>query len=264
MESIMKKILYPIFIVLIACAALITVSSGGNAGQKTELTVSAAASLKDALTDIEKLYIEDNPGVKLVFNFGGSGSLQRQIEQGAPVDIFISASLKQVSELASKKMIIESSVTTITANDIVLIVPIDSRLSGDFTLLSGSSVKRVALGETKSVPVGQYSLEILDALKIKEAVMAKAVFAKDVREVLTWVETGNADAGIVYKTDALIAKGKVRVIASAPAGTHKPVTYPAAVVSAGKNINMSRSFIAFLQGEKAQNVFLKYGFLPYK
>jgi molybdate transport system substrate-binding protein len=238
--------------------------STGFAADKTELTISAAASMKDALTQIQTMYAKENPGVSLIFNFGASGSLQQQIENGAPVDIFISAAEKQVNDLEKKKLLLDSSKMTLVENAVVLIVPKDSKLKGDFKLLASHSVKKIALGETKSVPVGQYSLEIIESLGIKDAVLPKAVFAKDVREVLTWVETGNVDAGIVYKTDALISKGKVAVIAEAPKGSHKKVTYPAAIIKDSKNAEAAKKFLAYLKGKKAEVVFTTLGFKTVK
>lgn len=251
----MRKIMCRLMCVTALCAAV----SGTAAGAETELTVSAAASLKDVMSEIEKAFIKENPGVKLIFNFGSSGSLQKQIEQGAPVDVFVSASPKQMDELVAAKLIDKTGVRIVAKNDIVLIVPSASSLEGDFKLLASASVKKAAVGETRTVPVGQYSLEVLKFLGIDDAVMKKAVFAKDTREVLAWVETGNVDAGIVYRTDALVSKDKVRVIATAPAGSHKPVIYPAGVVTASGNKAAARKFVLFLTG-KGQQAFRKNGF----
>jgi molybdate transport system substrate-binding protein len=126
--------------------------------------------------------------------------------------------------------------------------------------LKNPAIKKIALGEVKSVPAGQYALEVLNTLKIRDEILSKAVYAKDVREVLTWVETGNVDAGIVYKTDALISKGKVVIAAIAPKGTHKSVVYPAAIVKDCKNQKAAQDFLSYLTDKKAQAVFAKYGF----
>jgi molybdate transport system substrate-binding protein len=234
------------------------------AADKTEITISAAASLRDAFIDIQKFYEHENPGTKLVFNFGAAGSLQQQIENGAPVDVFVSAAAKQVDELDKKGFLLNGSRITFVENSIVLVVPGDSKLKGDFNLLASDSVAKIALGETASVPVGQYSLEIFDSLGIRDRVLPKAVFAKDVREVLTWVETGNVDAGIVYKTDALVSKGKVIILASAPVGSHKPVIYPAAVLKDSKHAEAAKDFLAYLKSKKGNGIFVKYGFIPVK
>jgi molybdate transport system substrate-binding protein len=249
----------------IAALALFSIAGiGVSAADKTELTISAAASMKDAMLDIQKIYEKEKPGVKLTFNFGASGSLQKQIENGAPVDLFISAAEKQMNDLDAKKLLLDGTKSTLVENDVVLIVPKDSKLRGDFKLLTSDMVKKIALGETKSVPVGQYSIEILEKLGIKDAALPKAVYAKDVREVLTWVETGNVDAGIVYKTDALISKGKSVIIASAPKDSHKPVIYPVAVIKDSKSVLAAKDFLAFLKSKKSGAVFTKFGFVTVK
>jgi molybdate transport system substrate-binding protein len=125
--------------------------------------------------------------------------------------------------------------------------------------LTGDNVKKLALGEPKSVPAGQYAQEIFTNLKLMDKVQPKVVYAKDVKEVLTWVETGNADAGIVYKTDALVSN-KVKIVATAPKDSHKSVIYPAAIVKASKNVDAAKDFLNYLSSNKAQKVFEKYGF----
>lgn len=224
------------------------------------LTVSAAASLKDSMNQIKELYKKEHPNVNITYNFGASGTLQNQIEQGAPADIFISAATKQMDTLKKKNLLVNDTVTNLLKNDVVLIVPKNSTNVKNFNDLSGDTVKKVALGEPKSVPVGQYSEEVLTNLKIMDKVKAKAVYGKDVKEVLTWVETGNADAGIVYKTDALVSN-KVKVITAAPESSHKPVIYPAAVIKNSKNTAEAKDFLKFLSGDKAKTVFEKYGFV---
>jgi molybdate transport system substrate-binding protein len=258
MKNIFTRIMPAVFAIVIAF------SMNGFAADKTELTISAAASMKDALLEIQTIYEKEKPGVHLIFNFGASGSLQQQIENGAPVDVFISAAEKQVNDLEAKKLLLDNSRVMLVENAVVLIVPKDSKLKGDFKILTTDKVKKIALGETKSVPVGQYSLEIFNKLGIKDAIMPKAVFAKDVREVLTWVETGNVDAGIVYKTDALISKGKSVIIASAPKNSHKPVVYPAAIIKDSKNIVSAKDFLSYLKNKKSNAVFVKYGFVTVK
>jgi molybdate transport system substrate-binding protein len=243
--------------VLISCLML----SAGFAADRNELVISAAASLKDAMLDIQKQYTEDRKSVSLVFNFGASGSLQQQIEQGAPVDIFISAANTQIDALKAKGLLVDSSIIVLVGNMLVLVVPGDSPFKGDFASLKDPVIKKIALGEVKSVPAGQYALEVFNALKIKDDVLSKGVFARDVREVLAWVETGNADAGIVYKTDANIAKGKVRIVATAPDKTHKKIVYPAAIIKDSKNIKAAKEFLSYLEEKKAQAVFAKYGFV---
>lgn len=223
------------------------------------LTVSAAASLKDAMEEIKTAYTEEKTNVTITYNFGSSGSLQQQIEQGAEVDIFLSAATKQMDALSAKGLIKEDTRKNFLENKIVLVVPKDSTTVADFKDLATDKVKQIGLGEVKSVPVGQYAVEMLTKLDLFASVESKAVYGKDVKEVLTWVETGNVDAGIVYKTDALVSD-KVKVIAEAPEGSVSPVYYPAAVIGATKNAEEAKAFIDYLYSSNAKPVFEKYGF----
>ncbi|MEY8001076.1 molybdate ABC transporter substrate-binding protein [Clostridium sp. Mt-5] len=223
------------------------------------LTVSAAASLKDSMNEIKQLYTKEHPNIAITYNFGASGTLQQQIEQGAPADIFMSAATKQMDELKSKNLLVNDTAKNLLQNDVVLIVPKDSSNIKTFDDLATDKAQKIALGEPKSVPVGQYSQEILTNLKLMDKVQPKAVYGKDVKEVLTWVETKNVDAGIVYKTDALVSK-KVNIIATAPEDSHNPVVYPAAVIKSSKNVDAAKDFLKFLSGDKAKAVFEKYGF----
>ncbi len=227
---------------------------------KAELTVSAAISLKDALDEVKQLYTADNPGVSIATNYGASGTLQIQIEQGAPVDVFFSAAPKQMDTLESKGLLLEGSRKDLLRNEVVLIVPRDSALGiSSFEDLTHANVKQVSFGQPDVVPAGQYAREVLTHLGIFNAVNSKAVLAKDVRQVLTYVETGNVDAGIVYSTDAL-SSSKAKVVAQAPANSHSPIIYPVAVIKATKNAAAARAFENFLSGPKARAVFQKYGF----
>ncbi|MCR4434978.1 MAG: molybdate ABC transporter substrate-binding protein [Clostridiales bacterium] len=223
------------------------------------LTVSAAASLKDAMEEIKKNYESEKPGTTITYNFGASGSLQQQIEQGADVDVFVSAAEKQMNALEEKGLLLDDTRKDLLGNRVVLVVPKDSTAVGDFKDLTGEKVRKVALGEPASVPAGQYAEEALTKLGMLDAVKSKAVYGKDVKTVLAWVETGDADAGIVYETDAKVSH-KVKVAAAAPQNSYTPVTYPAAVIKAGKNTDSAREFINYLYSEKSKPVFEKYGF----
>jgi molybdate transport system substrate-binding protein len=226
-----------------------------------EITVSAAISLKDALDEISHLYSIDHQGAVVHFNLGGSGTLQRQIEQGAPVDIFISASPKEMDSLRSQGLLVPDTRRDLVKNSVVLIVPAGSTVVAGFQDLTRPAVKTIAVGEPQTVPAGKYAQEVLTHLSIYDQLKPKLVLAKDVRQVLTYVETGNADAGIVYATDAKISK-KVTVVATAPEDSHSPVVYPAAVIKNSKNPAGAKAFLEFLAGEKARAVFQKYGFIP--
>ncbi len=230
--------------------------------EPVELLISAAASLKDAIADIQTAYSAVKPHVTLTANFGSSGALQQQIEQGAEVDVFISAATKQMDALKDKELIINETRKDFLENQIVLIVPKGTTAVASFDDLIKDEVKSVALGEPASVPVGQYaeealtSLGLLDKLKANETI----VYGKDVKAVLAWVETGEADAGIVYKTDAIISD-KVDIVAPAPEGSVKPVYYPAAVIKASKQTEAATDFVNFLYSDEAKPIFEKYGFV---
>ncbi len=251
-------------IVLIAMTMfmLVLTSACGQATKQTnvKLTISAAASVRNSIEEIKATYAAINPDVELVLNFGGSGSLQKQIEEGAEVDIFISAAAKQMDALSEKGLILEDTREDLLGNSIVLVIPADSTSVASFENLADDNVKSIALGEPKSVPAGQYSEEALKSLGLLDRITPKAVYAKDVKEVLTWVETGNADAGIVYKTDA-VASDKVKIVSEAPSGSYSPVVYPSAVMKETKNLSEAQEFINYMYSDDAKPVFEKYGFV---
>lgn len=228
------------------------------------ITISAAASLKDVMTEIRKTYETENKTDNLLFNFGGSGSLQQQIENGAPVDIFISAAQKQIDELDKKNLLVKTSKVNLLKNEVVLVTPISSKIAiKSFKDLLNNKIVNIGIGEPKSVPAGQYSLEIFNKLGVAEKVNSKLVYGKDVRTILSWVETGNVDAGIVYKTDAILSD-KVKIVSTAPKDSHTPVVYPAAIIAGSKVQNESKKFLKFLKSKKATDIFIKFGFTTLK
>lgn len=231
-----------------------------EAQASSEITVSAAISLKDSLDEIGGLYEKAHPGAKISFNYGGSGTLQRQIEQGAPVDIFFAAAEKQMDGLQAKGLVDGGTRRDIVRNQLVLIAPASNTTIHNFQDLTNSDVKVLALGEPSTVPAGMYARQTLEHLGVLAVVEKKAVLAKDVRAVLTYVETGNADAGIVYQTDAQGSQ-KVRIVVIAPADSHDPIIYPAAILKGAKNASGAASFLAYLSSGDARGVFLKHGFL---
>lgn len=256
-----RGLIISVFIVVaFAAFGLMKHSLPTQPAKPTEINISPAISLKDALTEIQNSYNAKRPNVKLVFNFGASSSLQKQIEQGAPVDIFISASQKEIDELELKNLIINSSRKNLVKNQLVLVVPINSPVEvNSFQDLSKPEVSRIALGEPALVPAGRYGQQVLQKLDLWDQLRNKAVFAKDVRTVLTYVETGNVDAGIVYKTDALIG-GRFKTVATAPEDTHQPIVYPFAIIAGTKNLSEAENFAAFLITPESKAIFKKYGF----
>ncbi len=226
----------------------------------TTLLVSAAASLKDALEEIKPLYQQSKSDTKINYNFGASGALQQQIEQGAPADIFISAAKKQVDALEEKGLLLPGSRTNLANNSLVLIVAQDVVGISSFYNLTDSKIKKIAIGEPRSVPAGQYGEQALKNLKLYDQVKSKLVFANNVRQVLAAVESGNAQAGIVYATDAKISN-KVKVVITADKKFHSPIIYPVAVIKGSKNIPAAKEFVQFLSGSQAKTVLRKYGFI---
>jgi molybdate transport system substrate-binding protein len=226
-----------------------------------DLTVSAAISLKDVLNEAAQLYRAERPDTEIHFNLGASGTLQRQIEQGAPVDVFISASEDQMNSLESQGFLLSGTRRDLLKNTIVLIVPNGKTGITNFQDLAGAQVKVIAIGEPQTVPAGKYAQEVLTHFHLYEQLKPKYVLGKDVRQVLTYVITGNADAGIVYATDAKTSDA-VSVVATAPEESHSPVIYPVAILKGSKEPDEAKHFLEFLAGTKAQAIFEKYGFQP--
>lgn len=231
------------------------------AAEPVTLLVSAAASLTDVAADLEKLYQKEHSNVSFTFNLASSGNLQQQIEQGAPADVFISAAKGKMDALEEKDLIVKETRKDLLKNRIVLIVAKDNNTIKGFDDLNNARV--IALGEPESVPVGKYAQESLTSMKLWDKVQSKVVYAKDVRQVLAYVESGDAEAGIVYQTDAQISD-KVKVAALAEEDTHSSLVYPVAVIKDSKNQEAAKDFVDFLFSDEAQAVFEKYGFTTMK
>lgn len=232
-----------------------------NVITKVDLIVSAAASLKDALTEIQTLYKAEKPNAAVAITFGGSGALQQQIEQGAPADVFFSAATSNMNTLKTAGLMVDSTIKNLLKNTLVLVLPSDSKSAVRMfeEVKASADIKKIALGEPTTVPAGKYAEQVFTFYNALDAVKAKTVYAKDVREVLTWVESGNVDAGVVYSTDAYTSD-KVKIVATAANGTHDPIVYPAGVVKASKSPVAAKDFVNFLSSAEATAVFEKYGF----
>ena len=224
------------------------------------LTVSAAASVQDALKDAQVAYQDVAPHVTITYNFGSSGSLAQQIIQGAPTDVFLSASPQWMDEVAAQDQIRLGSRQDLLQNDIVLVVPPDETAIKGFADLTPTAVDRVAIGEPNSVPAGRYAKETLTSLNLFDPLQSQLVFTKDVRQVLAYVETGNVDAGLVYATDAQLSD-QAQVVATAAASTHAPIIYPIAVVQDTDEASAAQAFIDFLASETGVAIFQGYGFV---
>lgn len=255
----MKKVILLATIAFLVLTSIIVMTACSKEEPVT-LNVSAATSLTKALTEINSLYVVDNPKMTITPNFGGSGTLQTQIENGALVDVFLSAAIDKMDNLQNKDLLINDTRRNLVNNNIVMIVPADSTLGlTSFNDLTLDKVKKVAVGDPKSVPAGDYAHQAFDLLGITAKVQPKEVLGANVGQVLTYVEGDNVDAGIVYSTDALTST-KVKVVASAPAEINAKVTYPVAVIKATKIPDAARKYMDFLFSAQAKAVFKKYGF----
>lgn len=246
---------------LIGCSSVSKTPSATNTTkiESTEIMVSAAASMKDSLTELQKTYAQKTSDIKLTLVFGGSGTLQQQIEQGAPVDLFISAGKAQMDALEQKNLLVKESKVDLVGNELVLVTGKNNNTVTSLADLSKASVTKVSIGTPESVPAGKYAQEALTNLKLWDLIKPKFVLAKDVTQVLNYVETGNVEAGLVYQSDAQ-GSTKVKVVAVVPESSHKPILYPAAIVSTTKNRQAAEDFLKYLQSSEAQQVFGKYGF----
>ncbi|WP_068505469.1 molybdate ABC transporter substrate-binding protein [Paenibacillus kribbensis] len=228
--------------------------------ENVELTISAAASLTDALKEIQPLYESSHKDVKLNFNFGGSGALEKQIEQGAPSDLFLSASKKNMKSLVDQQLIESDKQKTWLTNELVAVIPADGTMNiASVNDLTKEEVKKVAIGIPESVPAGKYAQEALTNTKLWDVLQDKLVQAKDVRQVLQYVETGNADVGFVYKTDALTSQ-KAKISFEVDPKTYSAVEYPIGIIKASKHAQEAEDFYAYLQSQESLNIMAKYGF----
>jgi molybdate transport system substrate-binding protein len=235
-------------------------ASPQNSSAPVELYVLAAASLTDVMKELTPMYESSHPGQKLVISYGSSGTLQQQIEQGAPADLFMSAAAKQMKELVQKGLIDPQNTTELLTNRLVLIIPKDSKAQVKaFEDLKNPEIEKIAIGQPESVPAGSYAKQSLTNLGLWETLQPKFIFTKDVRQVLTYVETGNVDAGIVYKTDAA-SSDKVKIVATADEKTHSPIVYPIGMTNHSKHTKEAQTLYNWLQESEAASIFTKYGF----
>ncbi len=228
-----------------------------------ELVIFGAMSLTDALTEVSQRFGAVR-NVKVYCNFAGSSTLQRQIEKGAPADVFISASPKQIGALQREGLLYEDSRRAILSNRLVLVAPVNSSLSmTDAGMLAQDEIRRIAIGEPNSVPAGIYGREALTHLGVWTTVQPKLIPSADVRSTLAYVESSEVDVGVVYQTDAGLSK-KVRIIYQFPDSSHSPIVYPAAVLRNTGHKVLAQAFLDYLQTAEVAAIFEKYGFFVVK
>jgi molybdate transport system substrate-binding protein len=234
--------------VLLACLLFSTAESGA-----ATLRVSAAASLTDALNEIAAHYRQP-----VLFNFGASSTLARQIQEGAPADLFISADELKMDQLAQRGLVVKKSRVDILSNTLVIVVPADSRLR--LTSARDLVGHTVALAQPDSVPAGIYAKEYLRRIKVWDRITYKLIPTDNVRSALAAVESGNVEAGIVYKTDALISHA-VKIAYEIPRNEGPKIVYPAAVLADSNQKAAAQKFLDYLRSEPARAVFRRFGFL---
>jgi len=240
---------------------LALVLTGALPAAAQELAVSVAISMKEAIEDIGKRFASGHPGVALRYNFGASGDLQKQIEGGAPVDVFIAAAQRQVDELDKAGLLLAGTRVVFAKNVLVALKPRQAALDvpGPSDLLD-RRVHRIAIGNPKTVPAGQYAEESFRTLGLWERIKAKLVYGENVRQVLDYVVRGEVDIGVVYATDGATRLDEVRLAFAFSEDTHRPILYPAAVMAATHEPALAKAFVEFLTGRDAQTVLGRLGF----
>ncbi len=243
----------------ILAASLVLAAVWGPSAHAGDLVVSAAASLTNAFKDVAQAYEKEHAGTKVILNFGASDVLLQQIVKGAPADVFASADQKAMDKAVEEKAVKPESRVDFAANQIVLIVPTDSKANiTALKDLTRDDVKRIAYGNPASVPVGRYTQGALQAAGLWDAVQAKSVLAQNVRQSLDYVSRGEVDAGFVFATDAAVMPDKVKVAVRVPSQT--PVTYPIAVTARDDAAKEAQSFVAYVMSPAGQEILSRYGF----
>ncbi len=246
-----KKYLLIIFLIAITIVAGFFLSERTKETNPVEITVSAAISLQDAFKDIGANFQKTHPEVKIYFNFAASGVLQKQIEQGAPVDVFASASQVEMDSLDEQGLIISSTRTNFTTNKLVMVA------HSNLTIEELKNLNKIAIGNPKTVPAGRYAQAFLENAGIYDMLKPKLIFAENVRQVLDYVERGEVDAGFVYTSDALNSNLSVSPI---NAYLYPQIVYPIAVVKGSRQPEVSREFIEYIRSDEGQTILHRYGF----
>jgi molybdate transport system substrate-binding protein len=245
-------------IAVIAAGLALAERAGGQ-----ELTVSAAISTREVVESVGRELAAARPGLIVRFNLGASGDLQKQIEAGAPVDVFVAAASSPMDQLERRGLIVASSRRVFARNVLTVVKPVDSRLDlARPADLLDPRVSRVVIGNPRTVPAGQYAEESLRALGLLEGLRPKLVLAENVRQALDYVVRGEVDAGFVYTTDAATRRGAIREAFRPGEDTYRPIIYPVAAVAGTRHPALAQAFIDALAGPVGQPVLRRFGFLP--
>ncbi len=238
---------------------LLVLAFSSAAAQAADITVSAAASLTNAFQDIGKDYEQKYPDAKVRFNFGGSGALLQQIAKGAPVDVFASADQETMDKAQSAGLLHNASRTDFVRNDLVMVVPRNaSYLPKRLQDLSHAAIRKIAVGNPASVPVGRYTQAALEKAGWWQPLQPKVIMTQNVRQSLDYVARGEVEAGFVYATDMAVVTDKVTGVMTVP--TDKPISYPIAMVKGSAQAAEAQRFVQYIQSPAAQKVLAKHGF----
>jgi molybdate transport system substrate-binding protein len=247
-------------ILLVLLAVYLVSSPSGEVDEKTVITVSAASSLTESFTQIEQEFEAENPDIDVSLNLASSGSLRMQIQGGAPIDVFASASQNHMDILESENMIDTDTRHDFAENSLVMIVPADSGSTiSSLEDLTSDEVGKVAIGDPETAPVGKYAKEAMETASLWDDLSGKLVYGENVKQVLVYVENGEVDAGFVYMTDTVaVDEGQIEIVADIPVTT--PISYPIAVVSSSEEKDAGGKFVDFVLSDEGGAILEEYGF----
>ncbi|MEW6106877.1 MAG: molybdate ABC transporter substrate-binding protein [Bacillota bacterium] len=248
-------------VVCVIVAALLTAATGAMAGARREITVGAGAGLLDALELIKSSFEAANPGIAVSFTFASGGAITAQVKQGAPLDaVVFPAGGGHMDTLEREGFIVPKTRFVAARDKIVLVVPGDAKVAGDpWKWLSSPSVRKIAIGDPRTVPAGAYAMQVLQHMGLDKLLAERLVYARTVRQVLTYVELGDADAGLVYGS-TLYKSTKAKAIAEAPSGSHECVVFEGAMVKGTKHEREVQRFLAYLRSPEARKALEQCGF----
>jgi molybdate transport system substrate-binding protein len=226
-------------------------------GLANELIVSAASSLTNVMNEAATQFEKSHPGVKIILNFASSGTLLRQIERGAPVDVFVSADSETMNLAVRNNLIADGSDRIFSKNKLVMLVRSDLNIA-DIRSLDNGAVKRIAIGHPRSVPAGRYTQKILEKAGIWERLSDKFIYAQNVRQCLDYATRGEVDVAFVYVTDSRLVQNKLRVVPIEDASLD--IQYPMAIVKTSSNTALAEEFVSFLISEKMSELLKRNGF----
>jgi molybdate transport system substrate-binding protein len=248
MKSIVRSL--PVILIILALCA--------TPARPADVGLFVAASLKEPVTEISAVFSRNNPGVKFQNNFGASGALAKQIENGGPADLFFSANMEWMDYLKEKQLVDEKSILTFAYNTLVFVGKPELRVG---TIQDVVKLERIALGSPKSVPAGDYAMQAFKRAGLDKQLENKLVMAKDVRECLLYADRGEVDGAFVYRTDALGMAKNVKILFTVPQELYPRVTYPVALTVAGSKKADTAAFLKFLQSPEARAILTKHGFV---